>query len=414
MNFAETLRLALSSLAANKLRSGLTMLGIAVGVFSVIGVMTVISGLRSNIESGLNVLGANSFQFSKFPAINFSDPRQRFGNRRDISYPQALRLKEILRDTAEISVSIRRGSRRVAYLDRRTNPNVPLIGADENFITSRNYQLAAGRNLSTDDVEFGRAVVVLGDDIVKRLFVNEEAIGRFVRIDGQTYTVVGVLAAKGSSFGQSQDNNALTPITQYLEVYGSFGQSGRSSRSLSINVQAPSQAELAATQDTAIGAMRLVRGLDPEDDNDFEVFSNDTLIDSFNKIAGVVAIGAFVISAIALLASGVGVMNIMLVSVTERTKEIGIRKSIGAKKRDILMQFLIEAVLLSMVGGLIGITLGVIGGNVAAQILNASAVFPWGWAVTGLTVCSAIGVGFGFYPAWKAASLDPIEALRYE
>jgi putative ABC transport system permease protein len=414
MNLTETLRLALASLSSNKLRSSLTMLGIAVGVFSVIGVMTVITGLRSNIESGLNVLGANSFQFTKYPAINFSDPRQRFANRRDISYPQAARFKELMRGSAEVSLSLRRGGRRVSYLDRTTNPNIPLIGADDNFLTSRNFELAAGRNIGPDDVEFGRAVVIIGDDIVKRLFVNEEAIGRLVRIDGQSYTVIGVLVPKGSAFGQSQDNNAITPITQYMAIYGGYGQAGRFNRSVGINVQAPSQAELLATQDTATGMMRLVRGLAPEDNNDFEVFSNDSLIESFNKVASVVAIGAFVISAIALLASGVGVMNIMLVSVTERTKEIGIRKSIGAKKRNILMQFLIEAVLLSMVGGLAGITFGVVGGNIAAQILNASTVFPWGWAITGLTVCSAIGVTFGFYPAWKAAALDPIEALRYE
>jgi putative ABC transport system permease protein len=384
------------------------MLGIAVGVFSVIGVMTVITALRNNIESGLNVLGANSFQFTKYPAINFSDPRQRFANRRDITYLQADRFKELMGEAAEISLQLYRGGRRVSYLDRRTNPNVGLIGTDENFITSRNYEIAAGRNLGPDDVKFGRAVVVLGADIVSRLFDNAEALGRLVRIDGQSYTVVGLLVPKGTSFGQSQDNYALTPLTQYLENYG------RAGRSISINVQARGQAELAATQDTAIGVLRLVRGLAPEDGNDFEVFSNDSLIESFNKVAGIVAIGAFVISAIALLASGVGVMNIMLVSVTERTKEIGIRKSIGARKRNILVQFLIEAVLLSMVGGLAGITLGVVGGNIAALMMSASAVFPWAWALTGFTVCSAIGVGFGFYPAWKAASLDPIEALRFE
>jgi putative ABC transport system permease protein len=408
MNFAETLRLALSSLSANKLRSGLTMLGISVGVFSVIGVMTVITGLRGSIETGLNVLGANSFQFSKYPAINFSDPRQRFANRRDIVYAEAARFKELMRDTADVSLSLRRGGRRVYYGERFTNPNVILGGTDENFLSSRNFDVSAGRNIGPDDVEFGRAVVVLGNDIVQRLFPGEEALGRNVRIDGQNYTVIGLLAVKGSSFGQSQDNFAITPITQFLETYG------RAGRSISINVQAPSQAALAAAQDVSIGMMRLVRGLDPEDNNDFEVFSNDSLIEAFNNIAGVVAVGAFVISAIALLASGVGIMNIMLVSVTERTKEIGIRKSIGARKRNILMQFLIEAVVLSLVGGLAGVIAGVVGGNIGAHMLNAAAVFPWGWAVAGLLVCSAIGVTFGFYPAWKAAALDPIEALRYE
>ncbi len=404
----EILRLALASLSANKLRSALTMLGIAVGVFSVIGVMTVITGLRGSIEDGLNQLGANSFQISKFPGISFSNPWNRFRNRRDITYAQATRFRELMAGTAEISLSLRNRGRRVSFLDRRTNPNVMLVGTDENFMVSRNYDISAGRNLGSDDVEFGRAVVILGDDIVKRIFLNEDPLGKSVRLDGQTYTVIGLMAAKGASFGESQDSSAIIPITQYLEVYG------RSWRSVGINVQAPDQATMSDTQDAAIGAMRVVRKLGPESPNNFEVYSNDSLIEAFNEIAGVVAIGAFVISAIALLASGVGVMNIMLVSVTERTKEIGIRKSIGAKKKDILVQFLLEAVVLSLTGGLAGVIFGVVGGNIGAHVLNAAAVFPWGWAVAGLVVCSAIGITFGFYPAWKAASLDPIEALRYE
>jgi putative ABC transport system permease protein len=408
MNPLETIKLALAALKSNKLRSSLTMLGIAVGVFSVIGVMTVISGLRANIESGLNVLGANSFQFSKYPAINFSDPRQRFANRRDISYAQATRFKELMGESADVGLSMRRGGRRATYLDRSTNPNLNLGGADDNFISARNYEIAAGRNLGQGDVEFGRPVCIVGDDLITRLFPNEDPLGRAIRIDGQSYTVIGVTTPKGSSFGQSQDNFVVIPITRWLQVYGNAG------RSIGINVQAPSQEALAAVQDQAIGVMRLVRGLDPEDINDFEIFSNDSLIEAFNSIAGVVAVGAFVISAIALLASGIGVMNIMLVSVTERTKEIGIRKSIGAPKRSILQQFLLEAVALSMLGGLAGVLVGIIGGNAAGMVLNAAVVFPWGWAITGMVVCSAIGIGFGLYPAWKAASLDPIEALRYE
>jgi putative ABC transport system permease protein len=403
MIFAEIFRLALASLAANKLRSALTMLGITVGVLSVIGVMTCITALRSNIENGLNVLGANSFQINKFPAINFSDPWVRFRNRRDISYAQAERFRELMQGTAEVSLTLRRGGRRASYLDRRTNPNVRIIGSDENCLNAFRMDVAAGRNLQPDDVALGRAVVILGSEVVDKLFVNEEPLGKLVRIDGQSYTVIGILAAKGTSFGDSQDNIVITPITQYLETYGSAW------RSISINVQAPDQETLEATQEIAIGMMRQVRALDPEEPNDFEVFSNETLIEAFNKVAGIVAMGSFAISAIALLASGVGVMNIMLVSVTERTKEIGIRKSIGAKKRNILTQFLIEAVVLSLVGGLAGVLFGVVGGNIGAKL-----VFPWGWASAGLLVCSAIGIGFGFYPAWKAASLDPIEALRYE
>jgi putative ABC transport system permease protein len=297
---------------------------------------------------------------------------------------------------------------RVINGDRKTNPNTALVGTDENFVAARNFDLVEGRNLTAEDVVLGRPICVIGDEVAKVVFPNENSIGRLVRINGQNYTVVGQFAPKGTSFGQSQDNFAITPITRFLAVYG------RLRRSIGINVQAPSQAELASTQDRAIGVMRLVRELEPEDGNDFEVFTNDSLIESFNKIADVISIGAFVISAIALLAAGVGVMNIMLVSVTERTKEIGIRKSIGAKQRNILLQFLIEAVALSLIGGLAGVTVGVLGGSAVAVFMKGALVMPWGWVAAGMLVCGSIGVGFGFYPAWKAARLDPIEALRYE
>ena len=189
---------------------------------------------------------------------------------------------------------------------------------------------------------------------------------------------------------------------------------GNTRQSLNIATQAPSHELYNETIDKAITAMRVARGLKAEDDNDFDLFSNESLIASFAKVADAVAAGSFVISGIALLAAGVGIMNIMLVSVTERTKEIGIRKSIGARKKSILSQFLIEAVAISLAGGVMGILLGVAGGNAVALLMNASLVFPWDWAAIGLLVCSGIGVGFGFYPAWKASSLDPIEALRYE
>lgn len=408
MLLVEIFRLAFSSLTSNKLRSSLTILGIAVGVFSVIGVMTLINGMRSSIESGLNVLGANSFQISKFPPINFSDPWTRFRNRRDITYAVASRFKDLMGDEAKVNLQIGRGGQTVIFRDRKTNPNTRLVGTDENYITAFNFDVESGRNLGPEDVEYGRPVCLMGADIVQRIFPDEDGLGKMVRINGQNYTVVGLLAAKGSSFGGSQDNIVVTPITRFLAVYG------RSWRSISINVQAPSQAALPETQEKAIGAMRLVRGLHPEDINDFEVFSNESLIDAFNKIADIVAAGALIISAIALLASGVGVMNIMLVSVTERTKEIGIRKSIGAKKRNILMQFLAEAVALSLIGGIAGVVIGVGGGNIAAHFMNTAITFPWIWTGIGLAVCGGIGITFGLYPAWKAASLDPIEALRYE
>jgi putative ABC transport system permease protein len=311
-------------------------------------------------------------------------------------------------DVARVNLQINRGGVTVINRDLRTNPNVRLIGTDENFITAFNYDVGTGRNLGLDDVTYGRPVCVIGDAVAEKIFPAEDGLGKLIRINGQNYTVVGVLAPKGASFGGNPDNLVITPISRFLAIYG------RAWRSISINVQAPGQAELPATAEQAIGAMRLVRGLDPEDPNDFEVFSNESLIEAFNKIADIVAAGALIISAIALLASGVGVMNIMLVSVTERTKEIGIRKSIGARKRSILLQFLAEAVALSLIGGVLGVAIGVGGGNAVALAMKTAITFPWLWAGIGLLVCGGIGIVFGMYPAWKAASLDPIEALRYE
>jgi putative ABC transport system permease protein len=401
----EILRLAFASLRSNKLRSSLTVLGIAVGVFSVIGVMTLINGMRSSIEGGLNMLGANSFQVTKYPP--FSD-WTRYRNRRDITYPLAARFKDLMADSARVSLQLGRGGRTVVYKDKRTNPNVVLAGTDENFITARNFEIADGRNLGVDDVEYGRPVCLVGNDVIKRLFPNGDAVGKLIRIESQNYTVIGVLGPKGASFGGNQDNFVIIPITRYLMNYG------RQWRSIGINVQALSQEELPAAQEKAIGMMRLVRGLQPENPNDFDIFSNESLIEAFNKIADIVAAGALVISAIALLASGVGVMNIMLVSVTERTKEIGIRKSIGAKKRNILLQFLAEAVALSLIGGIAGVVIGVGGGNLIAMFMHTVVTIPWLWVGIGMGVCGGIGIVFGLYPAWKAAALDPIEALRYE
>ncbi len=404
----EILVLAFASLKSNKMRSALTMIGIAIGIFTVIGVMTAVSGVKSKIQDGLNVLGANSIQVSKFPLINFSDPRERFGNRPDIRYRQALRFKELMGTDARVSLITSRGGRRVYHGQEHTNPNIGFIGTDENYLTSYAYEVAAGRPISADDVSFARSVCLIGEDVRKKLFPNKEAIGETIRIDGNSLTVVGVLAAKGSSFGQSQDDIVVAPISRWFNAYG------RSGRSISINVQAPDAEGLDAVHEQAIGVMRLVRGLLPEDGNNFDTTTNDSLIKTFDQALNTVAVGAFVISAIALLAAGVGVMNIMLVSVTERTREIGIRKSLGARKRTILTQFLIEAVAVSLVGGVAGILLGIVGGNLAGQLLSAAVVFPVGWALTGLLVCSGIGITFGIYPAWKASSLDPIEALRFE
>jgi putative ABC transport system permease protein len=408
----EIFKMAFASLGVNKLRSFLTMSGITIGVFSVIGVMTAVSAVRGSIETGLSFLGSQIFQFSKWPAISIDgNDWHKYASRRNFNYEQTHRYKELMEGTADvISLSAFEWNTPVqaTYGGRKTTPDISFGGSDENFLTANRYTIGTGRNFTGADIDLVRPVAIIGPDIVSKLYPNETPLGKLIKAHGRTYTVIGTFAARGTAFGQSQDNFIVVPITRFLMDFGAQHYT------IDIATQAPSQADYADTMEKGIGAFRIARGLKPWQDNDFEVYSNDSLIAAFAKIADVISSGAFVISAIALLAAGVGIMNIMLVSVTERTREIGVRKAVGARKISILTQFLVESVVLSVTGGLMGILLGTAAGNGLAVYLSVSAVFPWGWAITGVVVCSAIGVAFGLYPAWKAASLDPIEALRFE
>jgi putative ABC transport system permease protein len=411
MRFREIIAMALTSLGANKLRSALTMTGITIGVFSVISVMTAIGALQSSIESGISFLGSNIFQFAKYPANVSAGGRaqKKYENRRNITYRQALRYYQLMEgDAREICLKSFDFKGQAVYNGLKTTPSLTVAGSNRSFLTANSYTLAYGRNINDEDVAFSRSVVVIGKAIEKRLFPHESPIGKVLKLNGHTFTVIGGLAEKGTAFGQSQDDICVVPITRFFENFG------ESNRTVNIATQSFSQETYNTTLDKGMGAMRIARGLRAEQDNDFELYSNDSLKSAFTAIADVVRIGAFIISLIALVAAGIGIMNIMLVSVTERTKEIGIRKSIGARSRDILRQFLTEAVFISEAGGILGIILGVIGGDLLAAWLQADLIFPFGWAIAGLVVCSGIGIGFGFYPAWRAAALDPIDALRFE
>jgi len=408
MNIGETIRMALLALKTNKLRSILTILGVTIGVFSVIGVMTALSVIQTSIEGGLSFLGSNIFQFAKYPVMSSSDPDVKYANRRNIMLEEARTFERLMEGQANaIALKVFDGGKPVSY-GRVKLQGRQIVGTNQYFLTANAYTLGYGRNLSAEDVDLARSVTVVGTEIQKKLFPNETPIGKWIKVNERPYQIVGVLAEKGSSFGQSQDDLVMVPITRF------FGDFGRANRTINIAIQSTSQATYNNTLDKAIGAMRAARGLKLGEDNDFEIYSNDTLVSAFAQVAGTIRVGAFVVSVIALLAAGIGIMNIMLVSVTERTREIGVRKAIGARRNDIVRQFLLEAVFLSEIGGLAGILFGVVGGNGIAIWLDIAMVFPWGWAITGLIVCSLIGTGFGWYPAFKAARLDPIEALRYE
>jgi putative ABC transport system permease protein len=411
MRFKEVLAMAMASLGANKLRSALTMTGITIGVFSVISVMTAIGALQSSIESGISFLGSNIFQFAKYPPNGNAagNGARKFENRRNVTYREGLKFMELMEGHArEICLKTFDFNGQAVYNGVKTTPSLTVVGSNKSFLTANAYTLSYGRNISDEDVELSRRVLVVGKAIEKRLFPHESPIGKEIRLSGHTFNIIGVLEEKGTSFGQSQDDICIMPITRFFENYG------EAKRTVNIATQSHTQQDYERTLDQGVGAMRIARGLRAEQPNDFEIYSNDSLKSAFTSIAGIVSIGAFVISFIALVAAGIGIMNIMLVSVTERTKEIGVRKSIGARSRDILRQFLTEAVLISEAGGVIGIILGVIGGDLLAAWLKVDLIFPYGWALAGLIVCSAIGIGFGLYPAYRAASLDPIEALRFE
>ena len=400
--------MAIDSIRKNKLRSSLTLLGISIGVFSVIGVMTAIRTLESSVESGLNVFATNTFVIQKYPGISFGSERRKHRNRKNIDYSQYEKLKNRAQLPILVSVSEQSSVRDVKYKDRTVKNSVGLIGGDEGTVRCYNTYIADGRNFINEDIHHIRNVCILGMDVVDRLFPFEDPLGKRIQVKGLDYTVIGLTERQGELFGESKDNFIAIPITTYLKRFSERWTT------LSIDVETQSELTYEKTKDEVIGLMRSIRKVRPEADNDFEIVTNTEMIEQFSGFTSGIKLFALCVSVIALIVAGIGIMNIMLVSVTERIKEIGIRKAIGATKNDILTQFLLEAVFLSQFGGIVGIILGVSGGNIVSFLFNIPAVIPLDWALIGLIVCSAIGIGFGIYPAWRAAELDPIESLRFE
>ena len=406
----ESFLMAMSALAAHKLRSALTLLGVLVGVFSIIVVMTAMRVMQQNIESQLSQLGSYTFQVRKWPAVYFGGPDgfEKFWRRKNITYAQGLQVREkaTLAVTVGLETSFWRGE--VASRYAKTSPNVRLLGETAGSFPTKNWVVQEGRALTDSEVDSAHDVCVLGNRLAKTLFPYGSAVGERIKFNGINYSVLGVLEPKGSMLGSDQDNFAAIPITTGLNRYGGMWQS------LSILVQVKDQASYDDTLEQVRGVLRTVRKVPPGKEDDFELFSNDSLITQFATFTKTVRIGVAVVSSIALIAAGIGIMNIMLVSVTERTREIGIRRAVGAKKRNVMTQFIMEAVVLCEVGGAVGVLLGIVGGNATAFFLKVPPVIPVDWVILGLLICSIVGIVFGTYPAYKAANLDPIESLRYE
>ncbi|MCX6553982.1 MAG: ABC transporter permease [Candidatus Aminicenantes bacterium] len=408
MKFWEVIKVAFASLRGNKLRSSLTVLGIVIGIFSIISISTVITMMQNSISEGLSQLGKNTFQIQKFPAMQQGRLSDKIRNRKNLTIEEYYRLRDMLDEAKLVGAEQWQFGRLFKSQWDETNANIQLVGGTPEAMVTNDWAIADGRTINQDDMDHNRRVCVLGTDLVTKLFPRINPLGQEVKVDGMRLNVIGVFTPQGAMFGQTRDNFVAMPLSTFQAKYG------KTSRSVNITVMAGSAVTYNRTIDAAIGYMRTIRKVGPGEENDFDIFSNESLIAQVGQITQYVRLGAIVIAFIALLAAGVGIMNIMLVSVTERTREIGIRKAIGAKKRNILFQFIIEAVTLCQFGGFIGIVLGLAVGNMAGKFLNAAPALPLDWVLAGIGLCVLVGVGFGTYPAYKAANLDPIEALRYE
>jgi putative ABC transport system permease protein len=406
----DNLSMAIGALAGHKLRSALTLLGVLIGVFSIIAVMTAMRVLKNRIDTDLSQLGSHTFAVQKWPTIQFGGSRdwEKYRRRKDITLAHGQRVQEraTLASSVGIEANVWGGQIETRY--QKTPPTVRLLGETPGSFPARNWTVAEGRALSDADVDNARDVCVLGSALAKTVFPFGSPVGERLKINGISYAVIGVLEPKGGSLGGEQDNFAVVPVSAALNRFG------RRTRSLTILVQARDAATYDDTVEQVRGILRVARKVPPGVEDDFELFSNDSRIAQFNAFTKVVRVGVAVVSSIALFAAGVGIMNIMLVSVTERTREIGIRRAVGAKRRNIMTQFIMEAVVLCEAGGIIGVGLGILGGNALAWRMKIPPIIPIDWIVFGLAICSVVGIVFGTYPAYKAANLDPIESLRYE
>ena len=405
--FAESVSMALSALATHKLRSALTLLGVLVGVFSIILVMTAVRAMQNNIEKEIGQLGSKTFVITRFPGAYFGGPDGfvKYLRRKELTLAQAQRFKRVADFAAHVGLSSSFWNGEVVSRYATTPPDISVEGATPGIFPASNWTIMDGRSLVDADVESARDVCVLSKDVAATLFPLGSPVGERVKVESISYTVVGVFERAAS---EGQQGQVIIPVTTGLNRFGRR-------RDLVIFVQAQDPAVFGDAMEQARGVLRSIRKVSPGEEDDFELLSSDSMIAQFQQVTFAVRAGLAIVSSIALLAAGVGIMNIMLVSVTERTREIGVRRAIGAKKRSIMSQFIVEAVVLCEIGGVLGVALGMAGANaLAVYLLKVPPAFPMDWAIIGLVICSLVGVIFGSYPAYKAANLDPIESLRYE
>lgn len=362
----------------------------------------------------MSQLGSGTFQVQKWPAIGGPGQNWRkIRQRKPLTIEQANAIRERIRDAELVGAELWEQGSVLQHEEEKTNPNVSLAGGTPEFQINNNQLVGVGRFISEEDVKVGRNVIVIGTTIAKKLFPFKDPIDQIVKINGHKYTVIGIYEEMGASASGSGDNSACIPISAFVDQFGLKDNQGMP-RSVNITVKARAGANVENVMEEVRGLLRQVRGVKPLDEDDFDMYSNDTMIRAFGEMTVIIKLVAIVMGGIALIVAGIGIMNIMLVSVTERTKEIGIRKAIGAKRKDIMQQFLIEAIVLCEIGGAIGIMVGMAIGNIVSILMSVPVKLPLDWAIIGLVFCSGIGIAFGIWPASKASKLDPIESLRFE
>jgi len=413
VNTLENIRLAFRAIRANLLRAILTLSIIAFGIMALVGILTAIDSAIFSLNDSFSNLGANVFEVEPLSADGPRGRRGGFVEKRgkQFTYRQALAFKDrfIFPGRTAISFNCTFGAA-VGFGDTKTNPNVAIFAVDENYLEGKGFEIAKGRNFSSSEILDGLPIGIIGNDIVDLLFGGkpDKAINQVIQTGKLRIKVVGILASKGSAMGGSEDRRILLPLATGKKYYGSANTNYR----IFVAVNEPTQIDYGIA--VATGLLRNIRKLRTWEDNDFEVSRSDSLIDVIKENTLYLRLAAVVIGVITLLGAAIGLMNIMLVTVTERTREVGISKALGATRKVILVQFLTEAVAISLMGGLVGIVFGVLIGNSVTFLMGGRFLFPWLWISVAILTCTLVGLFSGLYPAMKAAALDPIESLRYE
>lgn len=407
----ENIKISLSSIRAQLLRTTLTVLIISIGIMALVGILTSIDAIKSSINSNFTNMGANTFTIrNREMNLRIGKNGKKPKRYKSITYDEAVRFTKDYNFPALPSVStMAAGAGTIKYGSKKTNPNMRVFGGDENYMATSGYELQRGRNFSAQEVQYGSHVAIIGKDVVDALFAkNEDPIDQIITIGSGKYKIIGILKSKGNSAGFGGDKVAILTLNNVRQYFS------MPNMTFTINVLANGTQMMEAAINEAIGTFRVIRHVRIGEDNNFEITKSDNLANMLIGLIGKATTGATIIGIITLLGAAIGLMNIMLVSVTERTREIGIRKAIGATKKAIRSQFLVEAIVICQIGGLLGIILGMLIGNLISYQLGVGFIIPWVWIISGILLCMFVGLFAGIYPAIKASQLDPIDALRFE